>query len=96
MSNGKKETGAGRVPDRDAVEWFVENESDHELDEATVLEWEAWCADPNHLDTYLRILAIRQEISLLPKPSVETREELVKDALREHGYGVVVGKKLLS
>jgi ferric-dicitrate binding protein FerR (iron transport regulator) len=96
MGSGKKETGRGRMPDRDAVEWFVQNESDHELDEATVLQWEAWCADPRNVETYIRILEVRRQISMLPKPSPQSREELRKDALPEHGFDVIVGKKSLS
>ena len=37
--------GADVVPilARDAAEWFVENGSDREVDEETVLQWEEWC-----------------------------------------------------
>ena len=96
MSDAKKETRGGRIPARDAVEWFVENESDHELDEATVLEWEEWCTDPRNRETYARILEIRRQISMLPAPLSGSPEALARDALPEPGLDASVMKKPLS
>jgi ferric-dicitrate binding protein FerR (iron transport regulator) len=85
MGNTKAEMRRGRIPARDAAEWFVENESEHELDEATVLQWQEWCTDPRNEEKYARILEIRRHISMLPAPSSESREELLTDALPEPG-----------
>jgi hypothetical protein len=94
MSDTKKDAaGAGGIPARDAAEWFVENEADHELDEATVLEWEKWCSDPGNRERYARILEIRRQISMLPAPAPGSREEVLMDALPEPAFVV---KKPLS
>lgn len=95
MGSGKKEEGQGR-PDRDAADWFAENESDQELDAETAAQWEQWCTDPRNLDAYLRILEIRRQINLLPTPSTNSTEELLRDALPEHGLDVFIRKKLLN
>jgi ferric-dicitrate binding protein FerR (iron transport regulator) len=96
MGDAKKEAGGGWISVRDAADWFVENGSDRELDEATLLQWEEWCADPRNSETYARILEIRRQISMLAEPSPESREDLVKDVLPEPGLGAVVVKRPLS
>jgi hypothetical protein len=79
--------GAGGCPTsgRNAVEWFVENESDMRLDETGVLEWEEWCTHGWNIAEYLEISQMRMQILALPVPSVSSRDELLRDALEEGG-----------
>jgi ferric-dicitrate binding protein FerR (iron transport regulator) len=70
---------------REAVEWFVENESDRELDEETVLQWEEWCTHVWNNAAYAEIVRMRLQIPLLPVPADVSRENLLRDVLAEDG-----------
>lgn len=73
------------TPAREAVEWFVENESDRELDEGTVLQWEEWCTHVWNNAAYADIVRMCLQIPQLPVPTVVSREDLLKDVLAEDG-----------
>ena len=77
MRDARKGVGRG------AIEWFVENESDRELEEAVVLKWEDWCRDPVNEAEYISVAEMCLEIRGLPPPSAVSREDLVKDARAE-------------
>jgi hypothetical protein len=73
------------TPARDAVEWFVENGSDREVDEETVLQWEEWCTHVWNNAAYADIIHMWLQIPLLSAPTMASREELLRDVLAEGG-----------
>jgi hypothetical protein len=81
------ETGAdgASTPARDAVEWFVENGSDRELDEETVLQWGEWCTHVWNNAAYAGIVDMCLQIPLLSAPTVASREDLHRDVLAGGG-----------
>jgi hypothetical protein len=87
MTDVKKGEDGVPIPARDAVEWFVENESDRELDEATVLQWEEWCSHVWNNAAYADVIHMCLQIPLLSAPTVASREELLGDVLAEGGPG---------
>src|ERR1700730_16852513 len=70
---------------RDAVEWFVENESDRELNEDTVLEWGEWWTHvwSNAADIYVVRMCL--QIPLVSAPTLPSREDLLRDVLAGDG-----------
>jgi hypothetical protein len=85
MRDVKNEADGISTHGRDAVEWFVENESDRELNEDTVLEWEEWCTHVWNKAAYVGIAQMRQQLPLLSAPTFASREDLLRDALAESG-----------
>jgi len=85
MMDGKKGEDGVPTSARDAVEWFVENESDHEPDEGTVSQWEEWCTHAWNKAAYADIVLVRLQIRLLSVPTVACREDLLRDVLAEDG-----------
>ncbi len=83
MGGGGKGLGRGEKRERDAVEWVVENGSDHSVDEVTVAQWEEWDTQPGNQADYAEVIEMCQQIRRLPAPSLASREELVRDALAE-------------
>ena len=83
MVDLKKGADEGPTPASQAIEWFVENESDHELAEETVLQWEEWCTHVWNNAAYADVVNVRLQIPLLPAPMFASREELLRDALAE-------------
>jgi hypothetical protein len=79
----KEETD--RVPARmhAAVEHFVENTADGEVDEAAVWRWEGWCNDPRNLEEYAEIVKMTRQVLVAPRPSPSSGAELVADAALE-------------
>ena len=72
------EKGADGVPTpaREAVEWFVENESDRELDEETVLQWEEWCTHMWNNAAYADVVNMCLQIPLLSVPTFASGRKL--------------------
>ena len=85
MRDARKGVGRGATLGCGAIEWFVENESDRELEEAVVLKWEDWCRDPVNEAEYISVAEMCLQIRGLPPPSVVPREELLRDARAEPG-----------
>ena len=85
MTDVEKEAGGVPARARDAVEWFVENESDRELDEGVVSQWEEWCTHVWNNAAYVRIIQMRRQLPLLSAPTFPSREDLLRDALAEGG-----------
>jgi hypothetical protein len=85
MTDVKRGADGVSIPARDAVEWFVENESDRELDEEAVTQWEAWCAYAWNKTAYADIVHMRLQIRLLAAPTFASREDLLRDVLAEVG-----------
>jgi ferric-dicitrate binding protein FerR (iron transport regulator) len=83
MMDVEQEAGSVSARARDAAEWFVENESDRELDEETVLQWEEWCTHAWNNAAYVGITQIWRQLPLLPAPTFGTGEDLLRDALAE-------------
>ena len=86
MMDVKRGADGVSTPARDAVEWFVENESDRELDEEAVTQWEAWCTHASNNAAYADIIHMRMQIRLLSAPTVVRREDLLRDVLAEGGH----------
>jgi hypothetical protein len=79
--------GADGVPTpvSEAIEWFVSNGSDRELDEVIVLQWEEWCTHVWNNAAYADIVRMYLQIPRLPVPTGVSREDLLKDVLAEDG-----------
>ena len=63
-----------------AVEQFVENTADGEVDEATVWRWAGWCDDPLNLEEYAEAVEMTWQVLVAPRPSPSSGKELVADA----------------
>jgi hypothetical protein len=85
MLDVKKGADAVPTPGRDAIEWFVQNGSDRELDEETVSHWEEWCTHVWNNAAYAGIVNMCLQIPLLSAPTVASREDLHRDVLAEDG-----------
>jgi hypothetical protein len=85
MLDVKKGADGFRTPARDAFEWFVENGSDRELDEETVLQWEEWCTHVWNNAAYAGIVNMCLQIPSLSAPTIANREDLRRDVLSEDG-----------
>jgi hypothetical protein len=85
MRDAKKGVGRGATLGCAAIEWFVENESDRAVEEAVVLNWEAWCGDPANEAEYISVAEMCLQIRGLPPPSIVSREDLFRDARAELG-----------
>ena len=85
MMDVKKGDDGVPTPARDAVEWFVENGSDREVDEETVLQWEEWCTHVWNNAAYADVIQMCLQIPLLSAPTFASREELLRDVLAEGG-----------
>ena len=85
MKDVKNEADGISTHGRDAVEWFVENESDRELDEDTVLEWEEWCTHVWNNAAYADVVRMCLQIPLVSAPTLPSREDLLRDVSAEEG-----------
>lgn len=83
MRDARKGVGRGATLECDAIEWFVENESDRALEDVAVLKWEDWLRDPVNEAEYISVAEMCLEIRGLPPPSAVSREDLLKDARAE-------------
>jgi transmembrane sensor len=89
MSEGRGDATGGQSP-RDAVDWFVENESDPELDPARLRQWEAWSASSKNRADYAEIIRMREEVRTLSAPPTASRQELLADVADEPGVTTIV------
>ena len=82
MAERQRKKGVHRDPTRgcNAIEGFVENESDRPSDEALVLKWEDGCRDPVKEAEYLIVVEMCLQIRGL---STVSREDLLRDARAE-------------
>jgi hypothetical protein len=85
MRDAKKGVGRGPTPGCDAIEWFVQNESDRALDEAAVLRWKDWFGHPENEAEYISVVGMCLQMHGLSVPSNVGREDLIRDALAEPG-----------
>ena len=79
MRDVKNGADGVRTPERDAVEWFVENGSDRLLSEDTVSQWEEWCTDVGNNAAYADLVDMCLQIPMLPAPTFASREDLLRD-----------------
>jgi hypothetical protein len=79
MGNLNQESDSGTARVHTAVELFVENGSDRELDPAAVWRWEEWCDDARNLGEYAEIVKMTRQVLLVPTPSPCSSEQLVAD-----------------
>jgi hypothetical protein len=89
MSEGRGEAKGGQSP-RDAVDWFVENQSDPEPDPMRLREWGAWCASFKNRADYAEIIWIREDARTLPAPPTASRQELLLDIADEAGIASII------
>jgi transmembrane sensor len=89
MSEGRREAKGKQSP-RDAVDWFVENESGPEPDTARLRRWEAWSASPKNRADYAEIIRMREEARTLSAPPMASRQELLADIADEIGVATPV------
>jgi transmembrane sensor len=82
MSEGRGEAKGVQSP-RDAVDWFVENESDPEPDPMTLRRWETWSASLKNRADYAEIIWMREEARTLSAPPTASRQELQADIADE-------------
>jgi len=83
MSIFNERTDDGPARMHAAVEQFIENTADAEVDEAAVRRWEGWCDDPRNLKEYAEVVKITRQVLVAPRPSPSSRAELVADAALE-------------
>jgi len=74
MVSGHEGTG-----DNDAVDWYVQNESDHEPDRATLARWELWSNNRQHCKEYEDLVQMMRQLRLLGPPAKPVRSELIAD-----------------
>ena len=87
MGAGKKGMNGGSTQPRNAAGWIAENESDRAVDEATVSLWEEWIARPSNQVEYDAMIGLLERIRSAPRPTIDEREALVRDALMDVGDG---------
>ena len=88
MRNGRIGVAEDEQAPSDAIEWFVSNASDQELDPKLVLRWEGWCNGPGHLEEYAFIVELRRELRSLPPPGEAGQGALLRDVVGEAGVRV--------
>jgi ferric-dicitrate binding protein FerR (iron transport regulator) len=70
---------------REAVEWFVRNESGGDWD--SLESWAEWCTDRSNRAEYVCLLQLAADIRNLPPPAEANRRELQKDVTAgERGF----------
>ena len=85
MRNGTIGAAGDEQAPSDAVEWFVSNASDQELDPELVFRWEGWCNGPGHLEEYVSFVELHRELRTLPPPREAGQAELLRDVEGEVG-----------
>jgi hypothetical protein len=90
MSARRGEAKGGQSP-RDAVDWFVENESDPEPDPIRLREWETWSASLKNRADYAEIILMREEARTLSAPPTASRQELLADITDETSVASIIG-----
>jgi hypothetical protein len=89
MSNGRVGVAEDEQTPSDAIEWYVSNASDQELDPKLVLRWEGWCNGPGHLEEYAFIVELHRELRAMPAPGEAGQAALVRDVEGEVGVRIV-------
>jgi hypothetical protein len=79
MRNGPVGVAEDEQTPSDAIEWYVSNASDQELDQRMLLRWEDWCSGPGHLEEYLFVVELHQELRGLPPPREAGQAALLRD-----------------
>ena len=85
MQNGTVGVAEDEQAPGDAVEWYVSNASDQELDPKLVLRWEGWCNGPGHLQEYAFVVELHRHLRSLPSPVEAGQAALVRDVEGEAG-----------
>lgn len=68
----------GRRP-REAIDWFVEHDSDREREWSSLLQWQDWSARPENRADYAQVIRVHHEAGTLPRPPLPSRQELLED-----------------
>lgn len=75
-----------------AAQWFVDNGSGDDLNEATLTAWGEWLSDPENREAYAQVVEWHQRAVLLARPESPSDEELRADfALNSADSGRVAG-----
>ena len=85
MRNGRIGVAEDEKAPSDAIEWFVSNASDQELDPEQLLRWEGWCNGPGHLEEYAAVVELYRVLRSLPPPGAAGQAELLRDVESEVG-----------
>ena len=79
----EKATAKSRRQVREAINWFVANDSDeNNLRRADEREWDTWCADAGNRAAYAEVVRLHQEVAALPRPTLPSPEALLEDVGR--------------
>ena len=89
MQKGRVGVAEDEQTPSDAIEWYVSNASDQELDPQLVLRWEGWCNGPGHLEEYAFLVELHRELRSLPPPGEAGQAALLRDVEGEAGVRVV-------
>jgi transmembrane sensor len=65
---------------REAVQWYVENESGQELTSETLPEWNDWVGEPENRAEYAEMIGLGQAMRRLPRPRASSNRELLEDS----------------
>ena len=88
MQNGRVGVAEDEQTPSDAIEWYVSNASDQELDPKLVLRWESWCNGPGHLEEYAFIVELHRELRAMPAPGEAGQDALLRDVEGEAGVRI--------
>ena len=88
MQNGKVGVAEDEQTPSDAIEWYVSNASDQELDPELVLRWEDWCDRPGRLEEYAVVVELHRQLRSLSPPGEAGQAELLRDVAGEPGVTI--------
>ena len=89
MRNGRVGVAEDEQTPSDAIEWYVANASDQELDPELVLRWEGWCNGPGHLEEYAFVVELHRQLRSLSPPGEAGQAELLRDVEGEAGVKIL-------
>ena len=78
-----------KLPSRDVFEWYVLNDSGGLEDPANWPAWNEWRHIAMNKAKYIAVLELIEDARKLPPPEAVGREELIEDAARDEGGGLL-------
>ena len=90
MLNGRVGVAEDEQTPSDAIEWYVSNASDQELDPKLVLRWEGWCNGAGHLEEYARVVEFVRELRAVSPPGETGQTAVLRDVEGESGVTIKV------
>jgi ferric-dicitrate binding protein FerR (iron transport regulator) len=83
MGKSRVQEGDRCSPPIDAVDWFVEIESQRPLDEMTRARWKRWTTSRANCTEYARVMQMGCDVRALSPPPAVTGDELLADVAEE-------------